>query len=811
MRQVLLPLRLLGRLDSSSEHRCSRPWRDIKSGRPHQWRRGGGARVRDEVGCYVDQESSCNTVMERHQGSEYLVSTLLLLEAVMERFSPGGTAEMSSLLQFQRTLPTAGTFKELLGTIRRFELVKGRSEYLKLPPIAAHETIRSLEGLTRNLEKKHSSLAMRLNLIRLTPEVVVPSEVGVQRMLTTLVQEGRRTQAEDEVARNRKGHEILDDEGQGTTAFQAKSSGKGAKGEKGPKDTSKIPCGYFHLERGCLKGDACAYLHSTSKGCKGKGKGQGQGRKGAGDHQPAAAEAKAKAKGEAKAKKKAEAKAKANAAAATSEAKMALVGSGAVAASAIPMVKSARGMDAEESGSELSNMGRSEPGSDAPTSSLGTPEEPSSEEEMERPRRPIVAPRLWYLVLTPAEFVYWSRPRQVICRAAREFEESTRPNDVARGLWFLFQDLNFDFPIQGEQIGPGQFVVSAREVLCEHADNIIRPVVLAHILDSDTGREQMLALANHQVSPRVRPWRQFQAPLGIMRPLREAAADLRGILAQEEMVFGSRGYAERFGNPDPDGFPPARAPTVPMPPSVPRSSAEQADQNPGAAAVQTNQNPGTASVQTDQNPGTASVQTDQNPSMASATQAGQNTESVRATVWDADTPSSQGSSGDYAAASMAITSGTKGPHTDALVLVDSGANEVVRPYRRDISKKGTIATRIALASGEVVGGFRTRDGEVVLRSGSSAAESGDQESSGDWILGATRVIEVGGAFHWTNQGATLTFPDQGFLRKVDCRVRNGLPYITWKDFAVLRKVLSRHWKSSDGRIRVARAMAKHEL
>ena len=169
------------------------------------------------------------------------------------------------------------------------------------------------------------------------------------------------------------------------------------------------------------------------------------------------------------------------------------------------VVKSVRGADADESGSELSSMGRSQPGSDAPTSSLGSPVEPSSEEEIEPPRRPIVAPRLWYLIFTPAEFVYWSRPRQAIRRAAREAEEPTRPNDVARGLWLLFQELDFDFPIQGEQIGPGQFVVSAREVLCEHADNIIRPVVLVHILDSDTGREQMLALANHQVSPRVRP------------------------------------------------------------------------------------------------------------------------------------------------------------------------------------------------------------------------------------------------------------------------------------------------------------------
>ena len=275
-------------------------------------------------------------------------------------------------------------------------------------------------------------------------------------------------------------------------------------------------------------------MHSTSKRVKAKGKGQNSGKKGSEDHQTVASEAKDKAKAEAKAKKKAEAKAKA-AAAIPAEAKMAMVGSGAVAASAVAVVKSARGADADESGSELSSVGRSEPGSDAPTSSLGSPVEPSSEEEIEPPRRPVVAPRLWYLILTPAEFVYWSRPKQAICRAAREFEESTRPNDVARGLWLLFQELDFDFPTQGEQIVPGQFAVSARKVLCEHADNIIRPVVLVHILDSDTGREQMLALANHKVSPRVRPWRNFQAPLGVMRPLREAAADLRGILAHTRL------------------------------------------------------------------------------------------------------------------------------------------------------------------------------------------------------------------------------------------------------------------------------------
>ena len=91
--------------------------------------------------------------------------------------------------------------------------------------------------------------------------------------------------------------------------------------------------------------------------------------------------------------------------------------------------------------------------------------------------------------------------------------------------WLLLEDSGFDFPIEGEQIGPGQFVLSAREILCECMDNIIRPVVVVHILDSETGQEQMLAIANHQVSPRVRPWQLHQASLVIRRASRSVSLE----------------------------------------------------------------------------------------------------------------------------------------------------------------------------------------------------------------------------------------------------------------------------------------------
>ncbi|CAE7540631.1 RE1 [Symbiodinium natans] len=142
-------------------------------------------------------------VMERTTSLEEPLSTLLLLESVIERFSPGGTSEMTSLLQYQRCLPTANSYKELLKILRKFDLARTRTTYLQLPGLPAHEVIKSLDGLTRTLERKNPALAMRLNLIRMTPEVMVPSETGVQRMLTTLVQEGRRLQAEDEISKSK--------------------------------------------------------------------------------------------------------------------------------------------------------------------------------------------------------------------------------------------------------------------------------------------------------------------------------------------------------------------------------------------------------------------------------------------------------------------------------------------------------------------------------------------------------------------------------------------------------------------------------
>lgn len=60
-----------------------------------------------------------------------------------------------------------------------------------------------------------------------------------------------------------------------------------------------------------------------------------------------------------------------------------------------------------------------------------------------------------------------------------------------------------------------------------------------------------------------------------------------------------------------------------------------------------------------------------------------------------------------------------------LVLIDSGANEVIRPYRPELQKrlKNMSSTQVALANGQAVSAHRTSEGELVLpASGQSCAE-----------------------------------------------------------------------------------------
>ncbi|CAE7252907.1 GIP [Symbiodinium sp. CCMP2592] len=192
-----------------------------------------------------------------------VVPSLAILEAILERFQPGGVEEKASLTSFLRNLPHASSFTECLATLRRFKLANSRTSALGLPSHPPHEAIASLNSLVKALEKKNITLSTRLNLLRLRPEILNPTEEGVSLLLTAIESEARRLAAEEfSKPGQSKGYEAGHGEYE-ITAAKGKGKDKGKKGNASG-DTKFIPCAFFNTERGCLKGKDCEYMHAAS-------------------------------------------------------------------------------------------------------------------------------------------------------------------------------------------------------------------------------------------------------------------------------------------------------------------------------------------------------------------------------------------------------------------------------------------------------------------------------------------------------------------------------------------------------------------
>ena len=127
-----------------------------------------------------------------------------------------------------------------------------------------------------------------------------------------------------------------------------------------------------------------------------------------------------------------------------------------------------------------------------------------------------------------------------------------------------------------------------------------------------------------------------------------------------------------------------------------------------------------------------------------------------------------------------------------LVPIDSGANEVIRPYRPELQRqmKNMSSTQVALANGQAVSAHRTREGELVLpASGQTSAE---------WIVPLERLtVGLHCKFCWDGKSGSpvLQVPQEnGQIREVDVLVKNRLPYLSWTDFQPLRRRLAKLWK-----------------
>ena len=150
------------------------------------------------------------------------VRCILMFESLHEHYAPGGREELESIQRYLRQLPSAQDFKGAMTTRRRWKLARHRAQSLGLPEQAPNEGIAALDSLMKILEKKHQQLAMKINLLRKQPDIIIPATSGLDRYLSLLEVECRRLASEQEVrdARAAQSSEVV-------FAAEAVAKGKG--------------------------------------------------------------------------------------------------------------------------------------------------------------------------------------------------------------------------------------------------------------------------------------------------------------------------------------------------------------------------------------------------------------------------------------------------------------------------------------------------------------------------------------------------------------------------------------------------------
>ena len=122
-----------------------------------------------------------------------------------------------------------------------------------------------------------------------------------------------------------------------------------------------------------------------------------------------------------------------------------------------------------------------------------------------------------------------------------------------------------------------------------------------------------------------------------------------------------------------------------------------------------------------------------------------------------------------------------------VVLIDSGANEVVRPFNQSwwdqIQQqkiKGADRLHVKLADGSDVKAVMTQYGEVMFPASMSRSMK--------WIAPVSRMSEeLGIRTVFDPEGAYLVFPSK---RRVGLKEIGRLYYLTWKDFANIKHALA---------------------
>ena len=126
----------------------------------------------------------------------------------------------------------------------------------------------------------------------------------------------------------------------------------------------------------------------------------------------------------------------------------------------------------------------------------------------------------------------------------------------------------------------------------------------------------------------------------------------------------------------------------------------------------------------------------------------------------------------------------QGTTTGTGVLLDSGANEILRQETRRPSRSHHLP--LALASGASIDAHRTNQGEVVVVG----------HRSGEIICGVNGLVQVGCKFDWDY----INWPRLHLASEIGggmvqlCEV-NGLPFMSKGTFLKLKPLMTQHWKS----------------
>ena len=136
------------------------------------------------------------------EDAENKITSLSLLEELVHQVQPGGQEEVASLLRYMRNLDPVQSARDALECIRRWKLARLRAAALNLPSTAPSEAMRALCTLVKHIEKRSDSLRTRMSLIKLSPDIQRPTELGVQMILETLDKELRQLAADEQLKAN---------------------------------------------------------------------------------------------------------------------------------------------------------------------------------------------------------------------------------------------------------------------------------------------------------------------------------------------------------------------------------------------------------------------------------------------------------------------------------------------------------------------------------------------------------------------------------------------------------------------------------